>query len=748
MSLVPAQSKTPVQLDTFSAFPRALGRNYVLLKNLGQGGMANVFLASSGAKGMQRLCALKTIRYWQNDPNVELLNKRFLEEASVVTRLSHDNLVYVFEAGLEERELYLAMEHIHGKSLADIQGRLQTTGQPFPIGLAMHIAQELLSALSYVHGGNGQRLLHRDVSPSNVMVSYAGAIKLIDFGLAKETPETASPKQTGMGMHWGKPSYVAPEQYWGRPCDHRSDLYSVGVLFWELLSGRRLFPGKERTKQIDTFVPASAHRADVPPELDRVLRIALADSPDERYQSAEEFGQAFAKFQPGNSGKTRLSTFLRELFKGDEARERSEHEQLLRNASEVSEINTSVNAAGPVQGPSDLVGTVLDGRYEVQRLLAKGSMGWVYEAVHLGIGKRVAIKIPMWSGDGDILARFVNEGATSNRVGHPNVVNVTDSGRTPYGGAFLVMEYLDGKTVEQVLEGSNALPTPRALRVALEVVKALEAAHSVGIVHRDLKPANVMLVPSDDGAELVKVLDFGVAKLLSNAQGRENEQQPTRPQTAIGTPAYMAPEQVDGMSPVDGRADIYAVGVMLFEMLSGVLPFDGRDADFLFKQKLNGAPPELLAKAAHVPPVLCELVMKALARRPQDRPATATVFRKQLEGVLAASDPPKRRKSDGSRAWWLGGAAASILVLSLGAMWKLSPNEKSPRREIAPNNIVEPSTLSPPVLSVLSPPKVTVAADVGDVQLGKQARPALRSPPIAKPTPEVSDNAVHLAPPL
>ncbi|HEY0706641.1 MAG TPA: serine/threonine-protein kinase, partial [Polyangia bacterium] len=223
-------------------FPRRFSDRYVLLKELGRGGMGHVFLGVTGDAGAQRICALKIVRDLSRDRDPAELSARFLDEAKVVTKLTHDNLVYVFDFGVVAGQGYLAMEFVEGKTLTEVWNRCAMRAVGFPIGLSLFAASELCSGLGYAHRAGDLHLVHRDVSPSNVMLSFHGGIKLIDFGLAKWRSKVA---ETQAGVNWGKVSYMSPEQYVGRPIDHRSDLFSVGLILWELLTGRQLFPTPE-----------------------------------------------------------------------------------------------------------------------------------------------------------------------------------------------------------------------------------------------------------------------------------------------------------------------------------------------------------------------------------------------------------------------------------------------------------------------------------------------------------------------
>src|SRR3954469_23404027 len=215
------------------------------------------------------------------------------------------------------------------------------------------------------------------------------------------------------------------------------------------------------------------------------------------------------------------------------------------------------------------------GNYRVSELIGEGGMGVVYLAEHPGIGRRAAIKIlrPGLTDNAELTKRFFNEARAANAIRHAGIVEVLDCGTLPSGTAYIVMELLEGENLAARLRKAGQLPVADARRVAAQTASALAAAHAAGIVHRDLKPDNLYLVPDERDAslEMVKVLDFGIAKLGQDA-GRTSSVR-TRTGSVMGTPAYMSPEQCRGTREIDPRTDIYALGVILFEMLCGRPPF-------------------------------------------------------------------------------------------------------------------------------------------------------------------------------
>src|SRR5690242_4935113 len=213
-------------------YPLKFGK-YALLKPMAKGGMGQIFLAAAGEPGFQKFCVIKKVIAEKPDRGKA---KRFLDEAKVVLRLAHANLVPTFDAGEIDGELYIAMELVEGKDLREIWNRCVRTRTRIPLDVALHVGREVARALAYVHGYGDLHLVHRDVAPPNILLSYFGEVKLTDFGLARSVLKT---EQTAPGVVFGRASYLAPEQARGEVADARTDVYSLGIVLWELLTGNQ-----------------------------------------------------------------------------------------------------------------------------------------------------------------------------------------------------------------------------------------------------------------------------------------------------------------------------------------------------------------------------------------------------------------------------------------------------------------------------------------------------------------------------
>ncbi|MGZ3406591.1 MAG: serine/threonine-protein kinase, partial [Polyangia bacterium] len=275
-------------------------------------------------------------------------------------------------------------------------------------------------------------------------------------------------------------------------------------------------------------------------------------------------------------------------------------------------------------------GTVIDGKYRVRQRLAEGGMGQVFVAEHLLLQKAVALKVlhPQMSAQPDAVERFTVEARAASLIEHENVVRVSDFGRSADGLLYLVMELLKGHTLADELSRGPLSPT-RARFIAREVLRGLEAAHARGVVHRDLKPENVFITPRQGDDDAVKLLDFGIARMRQ--EGADETNRLTKDGAVMGTPLYMAPEQLKGARDVDARADVYAVGVILYEMLSGKPPYNGDTFGEIAYQILDGKARPLGEVAPAVDAVLASLVMRAFAARREGRFQSAHELRGALE---------------------------------------------------------------------------------------------------------------------
>jgi serine/threonine protein kinase len=789
-------------------FPKKFD-SYALLKPLARGGMGQLYLALAGTPGLQKLCVIKQV-----PPDVIAPEnaRRFRDEAMVALRLAHGNLVSVFDAGIHAGEIFLAMEFVDGRDLHAVWNRCAERRIPFPVDVAAYVIKELVRGLAYAHSFENLELVHRDVSPANVLLSFSGEVKLTDFGLATSVLKL---ERTAPGIIYGKVSYLAPEQARREPLDGRSDLYAAGILLWELLTGRQLFPlrtaaddgaspsdanaGAIRRARNPDIIPPSQLSDRVPLELERIVMRALAPEREDRYPNGEAMRADLASFLAETAPKTdaaRMADFLRPLFSEDARVERRERDALIAEATTL--LSGAIDArgsatalargvgskgsAGTVARPSPdaatrpvtpaaaaalaeipahraehgsdpRVGSTIGGRYYLRRLCGEGAMGRVYESHHIDIGRRVAIKIlhANFHNDAALVERFRREARAASKIGHPNIVDVTDSGTTPDGAFYFVMEYLDGIDLEQLIAREGALPVERALLIAAQMTRALEAAHAADIIHRDLKPANVMLVRRNDEDDFVKVLDFGISKDLDVAVGDRNVSL-TRPDVAIGTPVYMAPEQAAGR-PANALTDVYAVGGLLYEMLTGEPPCAGEDAIAVLHRKANEDPTPISELRPDLPREVQYLVMRALARSPGERHQSMALLKESLLAAIGVAGsaptltPPLVRTvlmpavPQRTRVPLVTGVLLATSVAAAGAYLVLGAIQGGRTAEPTPlplTAVTDAPAAAVPQTPAHRPPRLAAGSPVTWPEPASSSTPALTPPPSPAPAPVVA----------
>src|SRR5262252_8696312 len=275
-----------------------------------------------------------------------------------------------------------------------------------------------------------------------------------------------------------------------------------------------------------------------------------------------------------------------------------------------------------------LLGQTLAAKYRIDRLIKRGGMGAVYRGKHVLMDKTVAIKVlkPSLAGDDAVVARFSREAKAASRISHPHAVSVTDFGESENGVVFLVMEYLDGQTLKEVIKSDGPMTLARTTEIIRQVAGALDAAHEQGVIHRDLKSDNIMLSKTN-GGEWAKVLDFGIAKIQ---QSDARDADITAANLVIGTPQYMSPEQCSQSGKIDARSDIYSLGIILYEMLSAELPFSGDSPTVIMMKQVQDPPPSIRTIRPDVPETVSRIILQALAKQPDDRFQTAGALSEAL----------------------------------------------------------------------------------------------------------------------
>jgi serine/threonine-protein kinase len=665
--------------EDVEVLPRLLGR-YALLRLMVRGGMGEVFLATTiGIEGAERPCVVKRIRRdYREDPSFQA---RFLDEARVQAQLDDPGVARILEASVDDGgDPYVVVEYVEGRSLADVRTRIikmgASGGKPMPWADAVAVTLEIASALTHVHertGADGAPLgiVHRDLSPQNVMVGFSGDVKLIDFGTARGENRKC---HTVSGTVLAKPGYCAPEVAKGESATARADIYALGVMLWELVAGKRFLQGdttEHVAKVAEGSLRPSALAGDpklaalgdgpVPAELDHVIAWMTEPIASQRCPRAREAAKTLAGILGGaprrpveeRGVRARVKAMLARLYPGEPSASRVDFARLVARARrmlvtepavDLTPNKTNENAGkhadgSPLTGvPNALPGT----RYRLIRRIGEGAMGVVFEGEHVDLGRKVAVKVlqAKHSSSQEFVARFRREARAIAGLMHPNLVHVYDFGQTSSedgGRLFFVMEKLDGETLDAYLEREKGVDWRDACEIAIKTCRALEAAHAAGLVHRDLKPANLFLTyagrPPSSLAEVgLKLLDFGVAKGSHEIGALADDPNLSHAGAIFGTPETMAPEQVSA-SVVDGRADLYALGCVLYHLVTGRPVFEAPSPILMMSCHLRETPrpPRKVAPARAIPESVEKVILRALEKDPTRRFADASDMREALE---------------------------------------------------------------------------------------------------------------------
>jgi hypothetical protein len=375
-------------------------------------------------------------------------------------------------------------------------------------------------------------------------------------------------------------------------------------------------------------------------------------------------------------------------------------------------------------------GRIIGGRYRLDARLAAGGMGEVFQATHIELGRKLALKLmrPELSQDASFVERFRREAMTASRLGHPNIVDIIDSGRADDGQFYFVMEYLDGKTLSALIdEGPVALPL--ALELTTQMAQALDVAHRAGVVHRDLKPDNVIVLERA-GRPFVKLVDFGIAKVVEGG-----DRKITTHGLIMGTPQYMAPEQASGL-PIDARADVYALGLILYELLTGKPPLTGETAAIVMSAHITRVAPPL---PSTFPAALRTLVARMLAKSPGERQQSMAEVLLDLSSVPRVLSPSRSMP-------WKAVLGASAVVLVGAVAWLARPVE-SVKPPPAPIEAPVPVKVAPPVPVPVPEPDAGFPAAAPLVVVDAGVAP-VRKPPVKQPPPKVQAPPKQTAPAL
>ncbi len=535
---------------------------------------------------LDRIIALKTIRpdLAANDASL----RRLRQETLLARQIAHRNVIRVYDLGVSGSLRFITMEFVEGQDLKSvIELRKKLTPEE-----AAPILHQICQGLNAAHSEN---VVHRDLKPQNILLSPDGRARIMDFGLARSFDDTGLTQTGGI---LGTPAYMSPEQALGQHGDTRSDIFSFGVIAYELLTGQLPFPSQTLSESLLSRTRGRARPIEVadpstPAWLACIVMKCLERQPADRYSNT---GEIMA--------------------------------DLLARDSSAAAFRTLSGPLAP--------GTMVGSRYRIEAEAGEGGMGKVYRATDLDLHRTVALKVvrPELSSSPHTLEQLMHEISVASQISHKNVLRIHDLGEAS-GLRFVSMAWAEGEDLSQLLHRTGPLPESRLLELACEICDGLQAAHEQGISHQDLKPSNILVTSGGHAC----IADFGLARssngavaALGAAPERPSGEVSSSAPSVSGTPRYMSPEQIDG-GEVDHRTDIYSLGIVLYEMATGRIPFKDDSVFQTLSQRIAESAPNPKLLNPSLSNELAGIILRCLERKPEDRYASVRELLNALQDV-------------------------------------------------------------------------------------------------------------------
>jgi serine/threonine protein kinase len=608
---------------------------YEIVEELGRGGMGVVYRAYDAS--LERDVALKVIQQIALD--VADTKARFYREARMAARLSHDAIAVIYEIGEEDGVPFIAMEYLPGRDLRMVIDKKENLS----LEQKLDYARQICRGLQYAHGKN---VIHRDIKPENVKLLEDGRLKIIDFGIAKPYTPTSSPEEkstnavlTRMGMRIGTPWYMSPEQARGNPVDRRTDIFSFGVVLYELLTYSKPFQGDDTTVLYKILhedpAPIKLEESGLNDDVQKILSRCLAKDHEERYADCSELLRDLVALTAGPSPDPRVRALLAQGIALDKS---ERYEEAAVKFKEILEIDPDHQQAKSYLKrlslrdkesfmrrvlAGNVIGTVIS-HFQILDRIGGGGMGVVYRAEDTSLKRIVALKflMPDLVRDPSAKKRFLKEAQAASALDHPNICTVHEISEADEGLLFICMAFYGGENLSAKIS-RGPLTVGEALDIVIRVGRGLAKAHEHGIVHRDIKPANIIITSEGE----VKIVDFGLAKLSGGTQI-------TRVGARMGTLPFMSPEQIRGLD-LDHRTDIWSLAVLLFQALTGQLPFQREYEAAMLYAIVTDDPPLLTSVNPGLPADLEKVITKALKKEPNERYASVQTMVDELEAIRA-----------------------------------------------------------------------------------------------------------------
>ena len=571
-----------------------------------------------------------------------------LRGARACAAVHHASLPTIYEVGEADGTVFVALELVTGPTM-----RERVASDAIPTSTKLEWLQDLAGALEVMHQGG---LVHRDLTPDHVVVDRDGKARFMDFGLAERSlSNDGAQPATALA---GTPRYMAPEQRLGL-ATAASDQHAWGTLAYEVVAGHHPDERTATAPRLSELAPG------LPDEWESVIARARSEDAARRFATMTDLRSALglvaeslttiatpAKFDEGAD----LVTEIRLPGEGkpdapDADDEAATLEPVLQPVLAPSLAPSPAGALpskAPVQasplrvrgrGEVPQVGEILDGRYQLTGVLGRGTMGEVFAGEHLLLKRPVAIKFLRSTGAEAIHDRFAREALVTSELSSRHATRVFDVATPKNRAPYIVMELLTGQDLEAVLQQRGPLPLREAVHHVLEACDALAEAHALGVVHRDLKPGNIFLATAADGSRFAKVVDFGLSKITDErriAVGSDISQT----NMIMGSPAYMSPEQIRSTKKVDARADVWSLGVVLYELLTAALPFDGATPATVFLAVTTEAYVPIRTRNPGLPEELDALFARCFAKDLTERLPSIQEFALALRAFVGPEEAP------------------------------------------------------------------------------------------------------------
>ena len=627
---------------------------------LGKGGMGSVYYGENDDKQV----AIKIISRELLDDRTAMA--RFFREAKALKSLEDSRIVRIWDYGTQDDLPYIVMEYLPGKTLETILADQVV----FSTASALHVGKEVAMALQAIHHCG---LVHRDIKPDNIMLMLPSTVKLTDFGLAKGLAESMA--LTRPGQILGSAHYMSPEQCRGEQLAITSDLYSLGVVLYRMLTGVLPFTGDSIGAIIEGHLAESLTWPAMPnlvQPIKTLLEKLMAKQSSQRFALPQDliaaidalgitidpdiFGNLTALKKPGQTfhfscplcgqandvddSALRASpevtcSSCQHCFSGEDLLSTDQWYAVYCRKEEYESVDEAESKEYIVLKK----GTVLD-HYRIEGEAGRGGMGIVFRVFDQDLERELAMKVLIKREETspEDIARFKRGVKAAARLRHPNIVAVHNAGMQD-NIYYLIMDYIHGVTLSEKLKDEKFTPK-QALTYGRDIAKAIGYAHEQGVLHRDIKPGNVLL----DENDIPLVMDFGLAKDFTR------ETSVTQSGALLGTPCYMSPEQAEGQK-IDVRSDVYSIGALLYELLTGQPPHRGDSLVEVLHSILRNDPIPIKKIVPGVHQDIVTICMKAMQKRPEKRYATARQLEDDIERFLEGRPIAARPESSLARCW-------------------------------------------------------------------------------------------------